>query len=205
MNQKINFHIPNCKEFRKGYEIYKRKEKRGFVYFEATSMISKNWGNATKMAEGISRLIRSWNRFFANFDFDELVKCLDKNMKTLNRFRNRNIASFSNKDEKIIEDLFNQFLVSLRRTLDNVESPVSVAKALNPLCQNFFPIWDSSISIAYGCLYIGGFAASPYISFCKKMKLLARKVKLCVPNPDDRSLLKRIDEYNYSKYTMFWI
>ncbi len=205
MNQKTNLHIPNCEEFRKGYEIYNRKEKRGFVYFEATSIISKNWGNATKMAEGVSRLIRSWNRFFANFDLDELVKCIDENMKTLNRFRNRNISSFSNKNEEIIKDLFNQFLVSLRRTLDKVESPVSVAKALNPLCQNFFPLWDSNIAVTYDCIYIGGFAASPYISFCKKMKLFAKKVKLCVPKPDDRSLLKRIDEYNYSKYTMFWI
>jgi hypothetical protein len=43
------------------------------------------------------------------------------------------------------------------------------------------------------------------VRFCKKMKLLSEAVGHCVSDSDDRSLLKRIDEYNYAKYTMGWL
>ncbi len=47
--------------------------------------------------------------------------------------------------------------------------------------------------------------AKQYFDFCKKMQIMAEKVRSYVPIPDDRSLLKRIDEFNYAKYTMHWI
>jgi hypothetical protein len=98
MNGEIDFHIPDCEEFRRGYVIYNKREKRGPVYFEAFAMVQENWGNPVVMAQGIQRLIRSWHRFYANFDFDELVNCLNRNMTTLSDFRNRNIGTLSDDD-----------------------------------------------------------------------------------------------------------
>lgn len=205
MNGEIDFHIPDCEEFRRGYVTYNERERRGPVYFEALTMIQENWGNPNLMAQGIQRLIRSWHRFYANFDFDELSNCLDRNMAILSEFTNRNISTLSDDDSETIRNLFNQFLDALKRTRDNSKSPVSVAKTLSPLATHFFPLWDSNIAFTYGCFYLADFAASPYIRFCHKMKLMSERVRHCVPNPDDRALLKRIDEYNYSKYTMHWI
>jgi len=156
------------------------------------------------MAEGVSRLIRSWNRFFANFNLNEFAYCIEKNLKIIKSFRKRNIESLSERDNEIIRDLFNQFLDALKRESDKARSPVSVAKALNPLCPDFFPIWDSSIAIEYDCFY-AVFSAVMYIKFCYKMKLFAGRIKSCVPKLDDRSILKRIDEYNYSRYSRHWI
>jgi len=61
------------------------------------------------------------------------------------------------------------------------------------------------ITYRYSCSYLSDIADDPYFRFCKKMKIIAEKAREFVPDPDDRALLKRIDEYNYSKYTIHWI
>ena len=157
------------------------------------------------MARGVSVIIRGWNHFYANFDIDNLARCIEGNLTALEDFRNRHINTLSDVDDEAIRSVFNEFVDALRRQKDNKASPVSVAKALNPLAPDFFPIWDSNIAFAYDCFYLADIADSPYIRFCKKNKIMAERVFECVPKHDDRSLLKRIDEYNYSKYTMHWI
>lgn len=201
--------IPDPEEFRRGLEAFERNERRGCVYFEALSQISEFWGNSDGMAKGISKLIRSWNRFYANFDFDRLVNCIDTNLPILDEFRNRSIESLSDDDSEKIKEVFNRFLNALKRISDNRKSAVSVAKAFGLLAPDFLPIWDSTIAWRYGCLYIFAETAAPkYVEFCWKMKEVAEKVRdyECVrhPNPN-RSLLKMIDEYNYSKFTGMWI
>lgn len=206
MNGHIDFHIPYCEEFREGYEAYNKREKKGPVYFEALSLILENWGNAVGMAKGISRLIRSWNYLYANFAFNNLVECIDKNLSVIEEFRKRNISSLSENDYEKITEIYDQFLDGLKRQKDGQKSAVSVAKALNPLAPNFFPLWDEKIAYrGYELFYLAYSSAPVYLSFCRKMKLFAAKVEHCVPHPDDRSLLKRIDEYNYSLYTKGWI
>lgn len=205
MKSEIDFHIPDCEEFRRGYIAYNEREERGVVYFEALKLVQGNWGNPIPMAQGIQDLIRSWNPRYANFDFSELSNFLTRNMIILEKFRFRNINNLSDKDSKEIIELFKQLLHALKRRGDNKKSPVSVAKSLSLLATHFFPIWDSEIAWRYGCIYIADDADSEYIKFSYKMRFMSDRVHSCVPNSDDRSLLKRIDEYNYSKYTKNWI
>jgi hypothetical protein len=205
MENNYDFYIPDYEEFRKGYESYNRFERKGPVYFEALSVINHNWGNPDFIAKGIERLIRCWNRFYANFNFEELAECVKRNLPVINDFRDRNIESLSDDDWEAIKYLFNQFLAALKRKIDGRMSSVSVAKSFNLLAPNFLPLWDSKIAPKYNCFY--WFSESPgkeYFGFCKKMQIMAENVRTYVPFPDDRSLLKRIDEFNYSKYTMHW-
>jgi hypothetical protein len=157
------------------------------------------------MARGVGIIIRGWNYLYSNFDFDALVNCIDSNLTILNKFRTRDIQTLSENDEDTVKSLFNQFNNALKRKSDNRKSPVSVAKALCLFATNFLPLWDSNIAFKYDCFYFSDSADDPYFRFCKKMKIMAEHVRHYVPNSDDRSLLKRIDEYNYSKYTMYWI
>lgn len=205
MRQNSDFHIPTYEEFRKGYELYDKRETRGFVYFEALALVTEGWGSPELMAMGVQRLIRSWNHFFANFNFNDLIYCLDRNIKKLDEYRNKHIFDLSVEDNDNIRSLFNELLIALKRESDGVFSPVSVAKSIGILAPHFLPIWDSNIAFKYDCFYLSDMADSPYIRFCYKMKIMAENVHHFVPSPDDRSLLKRIDEYNYSKYTMHWI
>lgn len=208
MSSDIDFHIPTRKEFRRACELYKQNEPRGDIWLKTQLIVSENWGNAYEMARGIERLIRSWNRFFANFDIDALVKCLEANILTINKFKDRHINSLTDDDIESVNILFDHLLDPLKRMRDRVKSPVSVAKAFSLLAPSFLPLWDTAIAESYGCGFTGygpENAARIYVRFMQKMKLLANIVKDFVNVPDDRSLLKRIDEYNYSKYTMSWL
>lgn len=206
----MNFlQIPDCDEFLKGVNEYERKEQRGYVYFQALNHIQQNWSNPEEMAQGIGLLLQSWHQSFyrfGNYDCNLLIRCIERNFEIINKFKDRDISSLLNNDEPEIKALFNQFLDALRG--GNRKSPVAVAKSLNLLAPKFLPLWDSYIAPAYGYVWGGiltEFAATYYISFCWKMKEMAEKIKDCLPNPDNRSILKRIDEYNYSKYTKGWI
>ena len=106
--------IPDPEEFCRGLEAYERNERRGCVYFEALNQVSQFWGNPDGMAQGISALIRSWNRFYANFDFDRLVNCIDINLPIINEFRDRDIDSLSNGDSEKIKQIFIVFNKSIK-------------------------------------------------------------------------------------------
>jgi hypothetical protein len=205
MTEEPDFHIPSEEEFRRGYQVYNERERRGFVYFEALGIVAASWGDAELMAKGVQRLIRSWNRFYANFSLSDLTRFLGDNIEGLSTYRNKHIFDLSETDDTQIRHLFHGLLQALKREGDGGLSPVSVAKAFGLLAPNFLPIWDSNIAYRYNCLYFSDMADSPYLRFCRKMRVLAERVQHFVPQPDDRALLKRIDEYNYSKYTMYWI
>ena len=109
-------------------------------------------------------------------------------------------------DEEDIKNLFNKFLDALQIASGKSKgrkSPVSVAKALHLLAPNFFPLWDDKIARAYNCYYSNS-PDEKYYLFCKKMRIMTEKVKDCIPD-SKKPLLKRIDEYNFAKYTQVWI
>ncbi len=70
------------------------------------------------------------------------------------------------------------------------------------LAPAFLPLWDNPIAAAYGQFPM---RAHNYIGFCGQMKDLAAAVQAYVPNPDDCTILKRIDEFNYAVYTKRWV
>lgn len=205
MTKDCDFHIPSQEEFRKGYEAYNRKERRGLVYFGALETLADYWGNAELMAVGVQRLICSWNRFYSSFDLSILTHFISENIEDLNTYKRKYIIDLSDADDERICRLFTKLLQALKRKTDGASSPVSVAKAFGLLAPNFLPIWDSSIAYQYDCMYFSDMAELPYLRFCYKMKKFSERVQSYVPHPDDRALLKRIDEYNYAKYTMGWI
>ena len=127
------------------------------------------------------------------------------NIEHLNIYKGKHILDLSEADDDRIRQLFQKLLQALKREADGALSPVSVAKAFGLLAPNFLPIWDSTIADRYDCWYFSDMAEVPYLRFCHKMKLFSERVRHYAPQPDDRALLKRIDEYNYAKYTMGWI
>ncbi len=200
--------IPDREEFIKKLELYEKNEARRTVYFEALNHIAQNWNNPPGMAAGTRILLHSWHWNFYRFgDFDctLLQNCLDRNLLDINSLRYRHISSLSVDDENKIKELFEQFLAALEG--GKRKSPVAVAKALHLLAPDFFPLWDNDIALEYGYVW-GGiantlFAASDYVSFCHKMKEMAANMSNYVSHQDDRSLLKRIDEYNFAKFSKF--
>jgi len=201
--------ILNLEEFKKGYEKFEENEKRNAMYEVAKFLVLHFWGKPPKMTDALGVLLLTWNQAFYRygiFDFDKLEKCITDNLPKIETFRTRDINSFSNSDEDDIKKLFDEFLKALQINSGKKQgttSPVAVAKALHLLAPNFFPLWDDKIARAYRCYYNEN-PVDKYISFCKKIKIMAVQLGNQIPRAD-KTIIKLIDEYNYSKFTKGWI
>ena len=210
MNKSIDkINILTQEEFCKGIEEFEKREKRDAMYKIATFIISYYWGKPFDMANGLGVLLLTWNQAFyryGTFDFDKLERCIDINFKKLETFRKRSITSLLESDEKNITDLFKKFLKALQIDSGKIQgrtSPVAVSKALHILAPDFFPIWDQKIAKAYGYNYYKN-PEKQYFSFCRFIKNVAGEVEDYAVH-SDKTLVKLIDEYNFSKYTGGWI
>lgn len=207
-------HVPNCKEFRSGLKEFDKIIKRDPFYRTATFLISEFWGRWDKVADGLIVLLATWNQAFYRYgspDWDKLERWLRKHERILRNLRRRNIDSFSVKDKKVVNRLFNELVdvLGIRVKRRFSRSPVAAAKTLHLLAPNFFPLWDGRIAKAYGCnWYISKNAAEKYILFCEVNKEIKKELGDCISDLSvsyDVSALKLIDQYNYAKYTQKWI
>lgn len=170
------------------------------------------WGNFSKMADALSVLLLTWNASFFRYnggwvDGDRLESCLQKHWKSIAEFHGRDILDFKREDEPSVRAAFNDLLRALQiettKTKKIRQSPVGVAKALHLLAPSFFPIWDYEIANRYGCRYSAR-PADSYLSFCGKIRKVAEELEESPADPE-RSLVKRIDEYNYARFSKGWI
>lgn len=201
--------IPRINEFIRGCNEFERHEKREAMYQVATFLTNNSWGKPYDMANGLGVLLLTWNQAFYRyglFDFNKLEACIEKNLIKLADFRKRNICDYSISDRAYIKKLFKDFLQATQIVTGKMrgrKSPVAVAKALHLLAPEFFPIWDDKISRAYDCYYNMD-PSGQYINFFEITKKIADKLKHSVSRTD-KTLIKLIDQYNYSKYTKEWI
>jgi hypothetical protein len=228
MQMPQRWEIMNYRELLKGCEAYVKNEPRDAMYKVATQILAQFWGEPSEMADGLGVLLLTWNQAFYRygaFDFGRLEECIRKWWTQIQDFRNRKIQSFSEEDIDVIKKLFTDFLFSLRKK-DGAMSPVAVAKALHLLAPHFFPLWDDEISKAYRCYwYDPNRSPDKYIEFMKRIKsnvdmilqsyieeqrvddnVAENSILKLHPNPKPYlTILKLIDEYNYSKYSKGWI
>ena len=203
-------YIPNKDEFLKGIKEYRKYEKRDSMYKVATFLVSHFWGKFTDMSDGLGVILLTWNQAFYRYgplDFDKLELFLKDNFSDIESFRKRDIFSYNINDKDKIKKLFYKLLTATSININGSEpktSPVSVAKCLHILCSEFFPLWDTEIAKRYGYNYSVNPAAK-YLDFSNDLKQLAIEVRKYKGYPLDRSIIKLIDEYNYSKYTKRWI
>ena len=79
------------------------------------------------------------------------------------------------------------------------KSQVSAAKILQVLAPNFFPLWDNKIAKEYRCSYENN-PEEKYLEFCYLNKEIVSGLERKIKKPG-KTILKIIDEYNYSKFT----
>jgi hypothetical protein len=203
----IRVYIPTRDQFCAGIAAYEQKESRGPMYFKALRKLREGWSKAEVMADAIWLLLKSWHRQFYRFgplDPKVLATCIERNTRHLDYLRSREIESLCTADELTVRVLFREFTVATRRSNRSglQDSTVATAKALHLLSPGLLPLWDNPIAWHYGHLLMW---SEDYVSFCWEMKELAAPVKGYVHPTDDRTLLKRIDEFNYAAYTKHWI
>jgi hypothetical protein len=196
------------RELKRACEVFDAHEGREFAYRVATFLLRKWWGRPAEMADALAVLLLVWNEAFyryGRFSLDALRKCLQVEWARIDAFRSRRITSFSDRDHARAKSLFEALLLALRgvpRKGRPRRSPVAVAKALHMLAPGFFPIWDGAIARAYGCHYAGD-PSSAYVRFCTRIAAIADELEPAIP-ASPKTIVKRIDEYNYVKYTKRW-
>ncbi len=191
--------VPSKEEFLSAVEAY---DGDNYLYFDALRNLQANWGDPAKMADAIWPWLRSWHAPFyrwGNSDPNAIASAIKENIELLSDLRDRTIDMLCAADEPPIRTLFWAFSKGTGRTNSNGFQPSSVgaAKVLHLLSPGFLPLWDNKISDHYRCEQ----DAFGYIKFCRMMKQFAAAIQPYLGKPDDRSLLKRIDEFNYSSIT----
>ncbi len=208
--ERPDVHLPSETEFIHGCQEYARNEGRDAMYKVASFWLAHFWGQPSEMADGLGVLLLTWNQPFYRygiFDFSELERCLIENLPTLEAYRQRPIQSLSDRDDPTIAQLFRAFLQALAirnaGAAGGRQSPVGAAKALHLLAPPFFPLWDLKIAKVYGCDYKIR-PVQAYLHFSRITQQLASRVSH-FSGVTQANVLKRIDEYNYAKYTKGWI
>lgn len=206
--------IPTREEICKAREIFGKNEPRELFYRVATEMMSLALQPSPSQpqplfseTEALAVLLQTWNKRYYNkkkFDSEHLSKLeqvVTANKSILISFRARSIATFSDNDNAIIQKTFESF--------DEVVGPVGTAKSLHLFAPDFFPIWDSIIAKRY-CLFLmygekhekHKFNARKYIKF---MEITKKQYDARAHDQFGDTLLKRIDEYNYCKFSKRWM
>jgi hypothetical protein len=191
--------IPGKEKFLAGIAAY---DGDNYLYFDALRNLQAKWGDPAKMANAIWPWLRSWHAPFyrwGNGDPNAIAYAIKQNIEPLSGLRSRTIATLCAADEPPIRNLFWAFSKGTGRTNSKGFQPSSVgaAKVLHLLSPGFLPLWDNKISDYYRCEQ----DAFGYSKFCRMMKQFAASVQPYLGETDDRSLLKRIDEFNYSSIT----
>lgn len=196
-------------ELEEGCRAFERHEGRDSMYRVASFLLEHWWGRHQEMVDALTVLLLTWNAAFYRygmFDQHRLEKFLAEHWDVISSFRNRDITSFSIEDHGTIRKLFVGFNAALQIQEGKGRgrrSPVAVAKTLHMLGPRFFPLWDYEIANRYDCDYSER-PGNAYTQFCNIIRTIAVDLAPRV-SPSSKSLLKRIDEFNYAKYTKGWI
>jgi hypothetical protein len=202
--------IPTADLLIGGCKAFELHEPRDAMYKTATFLVDHFWGRPAEMADSLGVLLLTWNQAhyrYGSFDFSKLEAGIRKNFTTLEGYRTKSILQYTLDDDPIIEGLFVEFLAALaiaEGKSKGKQSPVAVAKALHLLAPGFFPLWDKKIASEYGCYYLPR-AAQKYLEFMKISQKIARTLQPDLALTTGKTLLKMIDEYNYSKHTKGWV
>jgi hypothetical protein len=197
---------PEDIEYSKG-EYEKEAGDADSVYRVISWMLTNRWGHIKQMVDALTVLLVVWNRSFygprGQLSQVALESWLQRHFTAISVLRQRPIATLDAGDEPIIRELFDTLLVATEVAFGDGKgkrSAVSVAKALHILAPDFFPPWDAAIAIGYGCPYSEN-PREAYMRFCYSVRFKAGQLSLTLAQ-SDKSLLKRLDEYTFVKFTV---
>lgn len=176
--------------------------------------------DAAMLADGIAVFLAEWNRAFYRGEWPRhqaIKRFLERSSPDWKRFRNRNIRTFSKKDEAKAKRLFRGLMWASRLRKgkrSGEQSPVGAAKALFLMAPQFFPPWDGRIARGYGCHFKTRNprdASEKYMKFMREIQKVCRHVLLsrseqslcraCTLDGKVRPLVKLIDESNYYRFS----
>lgn len=182
---------------------FEASEPRDLLYRAAAELVALALEGKTNFSigESVAVLLQTWNGQYYRFHpfdtnhFNAIDRVVTSNRIALDGSRSRAITSMTTDEFDTIAELFTAFELVL--------GPVGAAKALHLLAPGFFPLWDREITKGYG-IYLGnaGQNAFEYVRF---MTTVVSQICHICPSGNPDGLLKRIDEFNYCRFTKGWL
>jgi hypothetical protein len=148
------------------------------------------------LSEAIYVLLRKWNKDvfrYKKFEEEDLVileKNIENNREFLKPYYSRSIKRISTESKSILVCIFQDF--------ENPRGPVSAAKTLHLLAPKYFPMWDREIAEGYKIRF--GRKGTNGLNYLKFMEMVLKQVRK-IKQYTKRDVLKRLDEFNYCKFT----
>jgi hypothetical protein len=201
MPRALPLHHPTADELRVAHDVYVQREQRDYAYRIARHALTDGADNVPlARREAVHLLLCSWNsrsRYTGSLTLGMIEDVLGSTAQTCEAFENRDIVSLTADERPMVADVYQRFRAVMGQT--------GAAKALGLLYPRFFPLWDTSIGVAY----IGrkwqelGTPAEYYLAF------MDHCIAQCKTVVDERAfgpdLLKTLDEWNYCAWSRGWL
>lgn len=194
--------IISVQNIEKAHLTFVKKEPRDLFYRAATELVRLAMDKKTSLSvpEALAVLLQTWNSAYYRYHRSDMTKhfkkidfLYEKDTRVLRSYRRRTIENFVDGEEPKVRRLFAEF--------EGVLGPVGAAKALHLLAPSFFPLWDRAIAQHYKTAL--GKKGTNGERYCRFMKIV--RAQQLVLKGRCSHILKRIDEYNYCKFTRHWL
>jgi hypothetical protein len=197
--------LPKLEQMERARALFEEYEPRDLFYLAATELVrfALDGKTSLKVAEALAILLQTWNAQYYRFGhhsfdsahFDAIEAVISLYLDSLKAYRSRHLLLLETDEVDELSKLFEDF--------ESVLGPVGAAKALHLLAPEFFPLWDRKIARSYGIrLGNAGENGSEYVRF---MTIVFEQITNVVDEADIRGILKRIDEFNYCRFTKGWL
>jgi hypothetical protein len=194
---------PTAEQLEMAQKLFEDYEPRDLFYRAATELVDLALARKTSLtvAEALAVLLQTWNAQYYRFrqpfnaaHFHAIEVLVDSYHAALRGYRARHILTLEPGEMEELAELFGNF----EKTL----GPVGAAKALHLLAPEFFPLWDRKIAECHG-IYLGS-AGENGPEYARFMTIVLSQIMNLVSGFDIRGILKRIDEFNYCRFTKGW-
>jgi hypothetical protein len=196
--------IPKPRDLERARAVFREHEPRDVFYRAALELVegALRGDSRLKVSEALAVLLQTWDKaYYQHRSFDEqhmldLDHLCESHETDVDLCRGMTLDELTPDDERFVRDIYGDF--------EGVLGPAGAAKALHLLAPAFFPLWDRAIAQACGlALQKTGSNSELYFRFMRLTQLQCRELRAAGAAGGD--LLKRIDEYNYCRYTKGWL
>jgi hypothetical protein len=195
--------LPTWEELKKSRTLFEAYEPRDLFYRAATEFVGLALDGKTSLSvtESVAVLLQTWNAQYYRFHpfdaahFSALEDVITSFRGHWGSCRLRELISMTIDEFDSIAQMFTAFELIL--------GPVGAAKTLHLLAPEFFPLWDRKIAEGYGISL--GTAGENAVEFVSFMTIVVSQITQIASDKELRGILKRIDEFNYCRFTKRWI
>jgi hypothetical protein len=190
----LPLHHPTADELHHAHAVYTEKEPTEYAHRLSRHLLE---GDAFTAGEALHALLRIWSPKGPKTTPAGISAVLDKTADARAAFADRHIATLVVAEHHTVKVIYAAFKGAVGQ--------VSAAKALSVLHPRFFPMWDTKIALAYlGWRWrTQGAPPEHYLLF------MGYAIEQCTTAVNEDAfgdtLLKVLDEWNYSIWTKKWL